>query len=51
MLRYYEDLSEAQIADVLGCARGTVKWQSSSAMQALRRALSTAGVSEAVAES
>src|SRR5262249_26585293 len=29
VLRYYEDLTEAQIADVLGCAPGTVKSQSS----------------------
>ena len=32
VLRYYEDLSEAQIADVLGCAPGTVKSQSSAAI-------------------
>ncbi len=25
VLRYYQDLSEAEIADVLGCRRGTVK--------------------------
>ncbi|MFC7362075.1 hypothetical protein [Nocardioides astragali] len=31
MLRYHEDLSEAQIADALGCAAATVKSQSSSA--------------------
>ncbi len=50
VLRYYEDLSEAQIADVLGCAPGTVKSQSSAAMRALRRALAAAGVSEEVGE-
>ena len=32
VLRYYEDLSEAQIADVLGCAPGTVKSQASAAI-------------------
>ena len=30
VLRYYEDLSEAQIAEALGCAPGTVKSQASS---------------------
>ena len=51
VLRYYEDLSEAQIAMTLGCAPGTVKSQSSAAMKALRRALAAAGVGEAVGES
>ena len=44
VLRYYEDLSETQIADALGCAAGTVKSQSSAAIGALRRALAAAGV-------
>jgi len=48
VLRYYEDLSEAQIADVLGCAPGTVKSQAFAAMAALRRAVAAAGVGEAV---
>jgi RNA polymerase sigma-70 factor (sigma-E family) len=48
VLRYYEDLTEAQIADVLGCAPGTVKSQSAAAIAALRRALAAAGVKEAV---
>ena len=48
VLRYYEDLSEAQIADVLGCAPGTVKSQASAAIGALRRALAATGVGEAV---
>jgi RNA polymerase sigma-70 factor (sigma-E family) len=48
VLRYYEDLTEAQIADVLGCATGTVKSQSSAAIGALRRALAASGVREAV---
>jgi RNA polymerase sigma-70 factor (sigma-E family) len=51
VLRYYEDLSEAQIADVLGCAPGTVKSQSSAAIGALRRALAASGVGEEVGES
>ncbi|WP_323742650.1 sigma factor-like helix-turn-helix DNA-binding protein [Nocardioides islandensis] len=48
MLRHYEDLSEAQIADVLGCAPGTVKSQASAGMAALRRALAATGVGEVV---
>ena len=51
VLRYYEDLSEAQIAAVLGCARGTVKSQSAAAIGALRRALAASGIGEAVGES
>ena len=37
VLRYYEDLSEEQIAAVLGCSRGTVKSQASAALTSLRR--------------
>jgi RNA polymerase sigma-70 factor (sigma-E family) len=51
VLRYYEDLTEAQIALVLGCAAGTVKSQASAAIGALRRALAASGIGEAVGDS
>ena len=37
VLRYYEDLTEVQIAETLGCSRGTVKSQASDALATLRR--------------
>jgi RNA polymerase sigma-70 factor (sigma-E family) len=38
-LRYYDDLTEAQTAAVLGCSVGTVKSQASAAMAKLRTLL------------
>lgn len=42
VLRYYEDLSEAEIAETLGISTGTVKSHSSRAMASLRSALAGA---------
>lgn len=39
VLRYWEDLSETQTAEVLGCSVGTVKSQASKAMAKLRSVL------------
>lgn len=43
VLRYYEDMSEEQIAATLGCAPGTVKSQASKALAKLRAALEADG--------
>lgn len=48
VLRFYEDMSEQQIADTLGCAPGTVKSQASKALAKLRAALDQQGRLEEV---
>jgi RNA polymerase sigma-70 factor (sigma-E family) len=47
VLRYYAGMSEAEIAQTLGCATGTVKSQASKAMQRLRHELAPADCVEA----
>jgi RNA polymerase sigma-70 factor (sigma-E family) len=42
VLRYYEDLTEQEIADALGCRPGTVKSQASDALTSLRARLDVA---------
>lgn len=49
LLRYYEDLSEAEIANRLGCAPGTVKSSAARALKALRDMLSEYAPEQAVA--
>jgi DNA-directed RNA polymerase specialized sigma24 family protein len=39
VLRYFEDLTEAQTADALGCSIGSVKSQTHHALVRLRAAL------------
>ena len=47
VLRYYEDLTEEQIAHVLGCSRGAVKTHASRALDSLRQSLGVAGATTA----
>jgi RNA polymerase sigma-70 factor (sigma-E family) len=46
VLRFYEDLTEAEVARVLDCAIGTVKSNGSRALAKLRDALRSAGAVE-----
>ena len=43
VLRYYEDLSEQEIAETLGCSRGSVKSTAHHALKSLRAALTAHG--------
>lgn len=43
VLRYFEDLDEAEIAEILGCSRGTVKSTAHRALKSLRAALDAPG--------
>ncbi|WP_460662174.1 sigma-70 family RNA polymerase sigma factor [Kribbella swartbergensis] len=47
VLRYYEDLTEVQTAEVLGCSVGTVKSQVSDALKKLRSRLGADAVAPA----
>ena len=47
VLRYYAGFSEAEIAETLGCASGTVKSQASKALHRLRAELTSADYAEA----
>jgi RNA polymerase sigma-70 factor (sigma-E family) len=44
VLRYLEDLSEAQVADILGCSVGTVRSQTYKAIAQLRTVLPSLGL-------
>jgi RNA polymerase sigma-70 factor (ECF subfamily) len=46
VLRFYEDLSERQTAELLGCSVGTVKSQTARGLAALRRRVGTEDADE-----
>ncbi len=47
VLRFYDDLTEAQTADAMGCAVGTVKSQVSAGLAKLRKQLEATGAGDA----
>ncbi|NMO53377.1 SigE family RNA polymerase sigma factor [Actinoplanes sp. TBRC 11911] len=48
VLRYFDDLSEADVAEVMGCSVGTVKSQASRGLQRLREEITPTGMSPSV---
>ena len=48
VLRFFEDLSEAQIAEVLGCTRGTVKSTTARGLNRVREALEQSGQADPI---
>ena len=50
VLRLYEDLSDAQIAEMLGCSQGTVRGHASRALARLRVNAQASSVAAASAE-
>jgi RNA polymerase sigma-70 factor (sigma-E family) len=49
VLRYFDDLSEAEVADVMGCSVGTVKSTTSRALGRLRREVEGMGAASDIA--
>ena len=49
MLRYFDDLSEAQVAECMGCSVGTVKSTTSRALERLRAIVEPAHPADAMA--
>lgn len=50
VLRYFDDLSEAEVADVMGCSVGTVKSTTSRALGRLRREVEGTGAASDITE-
>jgi RNA polymerase sigma factor (sigma-70 family) len=48
VLRYYEDLSVEQTAEILGCSTGTVKSQAARGLDTLRQAIDRRRTSRAL---
>lgn len=48
VLRYFDDLSEVEVADVMGCSVGTVKSTTSRALERLRRDIEGTGAASGI---